>query len=107
MGLITNNNGFSKGVCSALQDKIGPTARNQEDAKKREAELRARAEAAEAALSGALAKAERSEAAAKSMEAAYDVMAEAADDGKKRVASLQEQLEALEAKVGGGDVSAG
>ena len=29
------------------------------------------------------------------MEAAYDVMAEAADDGKKRVASLMEQLEAV------------
>ena len=43
-----------------------------------------RAEAAEAALAAALTKAERAEAAAKSMEAAYDVVAGALEDEKKR-----------------------
>ena len=64
-----------------------------EDGKKREAGLRARSEAAEAAVSGAVSRAERAEAAAKSMEAAYDVVAEALEDSKKREADLKSRLE--------------
>ena len=64
-----------------------------EEGKKREAALRARMDAAEAAVIGAVSRAERAEAAAKSMEAAYDVVAEALEDSKKRESDLKSRLE--------------
>ena len=70
-----------------------------EDGKKREAALRSKLDAAEAALSVATARLEREQAAAKSIEAAYDVMAEAVEDGKKREAELRRQLNELQPGV--------
>ena len=71
------------------------------------AEQRCRADAAEARvaqlerdIANMLARAERAEAAAKSMEAAYDVMCEAVDDGKKREAALKARAEIAEAALG-------
>ena len=52
-----------------------------EDGKRRAAEASTRAAAAEAAIEAAVARAERAEAAARSLEASYDVMAEAVEDG--------------------------
>ena len=56
-----------------------------------------RTEEVEAELEAAKGKAERADAAAKSMEAAYDVMAEACEDGKKR-----EELQRTRAKLQSG-----
>ena len=74
-----------------------------EDGKKREAALRSKLDAAEAALSVATARLEREQAAAKSIEAAYDVMAEAVEDGKKREAELRRQLNELRPGVEAGE----
>ena len=69
----------------------------EERARAEKAEARATALAAE--LETATGRLEREKAAAKSMEAAYDVMAEAAEDGKKKVEALREKLDAAEAAL--------
>ena len=61
---------------------------------RRAAEASTRAAAAEAAIEAAVARAERAEAAARSLEASYDVMAEAVEDGQQREAALAARLEA-------------
>ena len=90
-----------------LQERQRGETRVAEEAAKTE-QQRARAEATEAEaaalkaqLQVALSRAERAEAAAKSMEAAYDVMAEAVEDGKKREAALRTRVEAAEGALSG------
>ena len=70
------------------QEREGAEAllRRAEDAERRAAE-------AEKGLADATRRLEREKAAAKSMEASYDVMAEAVEDGKKREAELQRRLD--------------
>ena len=88
------------------REQTNAMRKRAEAAEARVAELEAalaaastRTEEVEAELEAAKGKAERADAAAKSMEAAYDVMAEACEDGKKREELQRTRAEAAEAEL--------